>query len=823
MSCAVCVSHVERTVKRVLGETGECRVSLLTNSLSILLFDNKTDEKALKKKLVEEIKKSGYTLLTTEKKEENKEKKEWKGIMLRLILSSFFTLLIMYLSMGGMVGLEPPRFLRGVENAVLMAVFQLVLTIPVLILNFKFFRNGFSALFHKSPNMDSLVAVGSGAAVAYGIVSIVLLIGAVGNEELTGTLLHDLYFESAAMILTLVSLGKLLETRAKERAANAVKALASLTPKFATVEKNGEESIVPVEEIEIGDVLVIRVGDMISSDGIVIEGEGETDESALTGESLPIEKKVGDRVSAASILTSGFLKIRADRVGEETSLARIVRLVEDAASSKAPIARVADRVSAVFVPIVMVISAITLLIWMLLTGDIERSLRSAIAVLVISCPCALGLATPTAITVGIGRGARLGILFRSAEALEKLCSTEVFLLDKTGTLTEGKPALTDIVSYEIDEDEMISLAASVEKMSSHPLAMAVVREAEERGLEIYPSGSFRSLTGVGAEAEIAGMLCRVGKPTEEERTGKIGEDICRLEKDGRTVAMVKKGDRILGILGFSDRIREDSHEAVLQLREEGCKCIMLTGDNEITAASVAQQTDLDGYRAGLLPEDKERIVGETCREGSCAMVGDGVNDAPALVRAGVGIAIGAGTEVAIDCAGVVLSGNSMMGVVQAYRLSRATVRIIRQNLFWALIYNVICIPVAAGVLYPILGWQLSPMLASVAMSFSSVCVVTNALRLRGIKLLKRTNQEGEENMIFGGKETFEVGIEGMMCMHCVAHVKIALEKIKGVKSVEVSLEEKKATVTVGQGSVKPEALEACIRDAGYTPIFVKKK
>ncbi len=825
MSCAICVSHVERTVKKVLGEDGECKVSLLTNSLSILLFNEKIDEKALEKKLEEEIKKIGYTLLTNKKENRKKEKKEWSGQLVRLVFSAVFTLAIMYLAMGGMIGLKAPNFLRGSENAVWMALSQFILTLPVLILNFKFFRNGFLALLHRAPNMDSLVAIGSGASVLYGIVSIFLLLGAGESNEVRARLLHDLYFESAAMILTLVSLGKLLEARAKEKAADAVKALASLTPKFAVAEREGAEVTVKVEEIEVGEILIIRVGDMIPCDGEVIEGEGSTDESALTGESLPVEKAIGMKVSAASVLTDGFLKIRAVRVGEETSLSRIVRLVEDAAASKAPIARVADRVSAVFVPIVMAISAVTLTVWMILTGNIEQSLRSAIAVLVISCPCALGLATPTAITVGIGRGARLGILFRSAEALEKLCSAKVFLFDKTGTVTVGEPALTEAIGYEVDERELIGIAASVEKMSSHPLAIAVVRAAEERGIELFSACGFRSLTGIGAEAEIGGSLCRVGKPTEEDRVGAMGEAIFSLESAGQTVVVVKKGDKALGILGISDRIREDSREAILKLREEDCRCVMLTGDNERTAAAVSKKAGLDDYRAGLLPEDKEKIVGEMRKDGVCVMIGDGINDAPALVRADVGIAIGAGTEVAIDCAGVVLSGNSLLGVARAYRLSRATVRIVRQNLFWALIYNVICIPIAAGVLYPLFGWQLSPMLASAAMSFSSVCVVTNALRLRRVRLMKQTNtneEKGEEEMLFGAKETFSVGIEGMMCMHCVAHVKKAFEALKGVKAVEVSLEEKKATVTAAKGSVTSATLEACVRDAGYTPVSVEE-
>ena len=850
MSCAACVSHVEHAAKKVLKEGEECTVSLLTNSISIVYDDEKREEKALEKELSTTISKAGYTLLTDDKngKKEKERSGEYRRALQRLILSTAFTLAVMYLAMGGMIGLPIPKFLLGVENAVAMAVCQLVLTAPVLVLNFKFFKNGFRSLIHLSPNMDSLIAVGSGASVVYGLIAIVLIATSKDDPERVHRLLHDLYFESAAMILTLVSLGKLLESRAKDKASDAVKSLATLSPKTATVVRDGKEEVISVDKIVEGDILLVRVGEMIPVDGEVVDGEGSTDESALTGESMPVEKAVGDKVRAACILTSGFLTVRAERVGEDTSLARIIRLLEDAAASKAPIARIADKVSGVFVPVVMGISLVTLTVWLIATKNVEQALRSAIAVLVISCPCALGLATPTAITVGIGRGARSGILFRSAESLEKLCTVKTVLLDKTGTLTEGKPALTDLYAYGIEPARLLSLAAAVEHASSHPLAQAVVLAASEAGLEFPAVEKFESLTGMGVQAMVDGKLCRIGKPSAKllmeaekrtenatrienlntvnafyiENNDAFASNFAALEAEGKTTVTVSLDGEIVGVLGIADRIKEDSAAAIEALQREGVRCIMLTGDNERTAASVSSAVGLDGYHASLLPEDKERIVRETNALGACAMVGDGINDAPALARADVGIAIGAGTEVAIDSAGVVLSGGSLIGVAEAYLLSRASIRIIRENLFWALFYNAVCIPVAAGALYPLLGWQLSPMLASAAMSCSSVCVVLNALRLRKIKLLKikerKEQKEGvSEEMLFSAKTTvYTVSIEGMMCQHCVSHVKDALSALKGVKEVVVSLDDKNAVITAKQGALTASAITAAITTAGYS-------
>ena len=861
MSCAACVSHVERAIRSVLGEHDNFTVSLLTNSVSILMENDLSDtEKGmLEQRLATSIRAAGYTLLLAPQSKENTDA-EYKKNRTRLLLSAIFTLALMYVAMGGMMGLPIPGFLVGAENLLKMATVQLCLTLPVIVLNFKFYRNGFSALFHFSPNMDSLIAVGSGAALLYGLVAIGSILLANGDAQVLHSWMHDLYFESAAMILTLVSFGKFLESRAKDKAADAVKSLSALAPKFALVLRDGAEASIPVEEIQVGDCLLIRAGDRIPVDGEVVSGNGSTDESALTGESMPVEKTVGSEVRAACILTSGAITVKATAVGEDSSLARIIRLLEDAAASKAPIARIADRVSAIFVPCVMGISLLTFLLWAVLTGQWETAIRAAISVLVISCPCALGLATPTAITVAVGRGAKSGILFRNAESLEKLCGVKTVVFDKTGTVTEGRPSLTDVfVSEGETAGQILSMAGSVERLSSHPLALAVQSGAESMGVKFSDVTEFQSTVGVGAEGRVNGVLCRVGKPDETWKQelaalsqSEIADPVSRtengiavvenldrktllsqfihLEQSGKTAVLVLLDGIPKAVLGISDRIRPDARDAVNALRSFGVSCLMLTGDNERTAAFVAQNTNLDGFYAGLYPEDKERMVRELSAVAPCAMVGDGINDSPALVRADVGIAVGAGTEVAIDAAGVVISGSAVGGVAEAYAISRATIRIIKQNLFWALCYNAICIPVAAFGL-------LSPMIASAAMSLSSVCVVTNALRLRNVRFslsdpnaksasstccnstgvcenIDKNNNKGESDM-FGKQpeKTYVLHVEGMMCPRCVAHVKSALEGVKGVKSVDVSLEDKTATVLA---SVKSESLLAdAVKAAGY--------
>ncbi|MBQ8416763.1 MAG: heavy metal translocating P-type ATPase [Clostridia bacterium] len=842
MNCAACVSHVERAIRSVLSEKDTVTVSLLTNSVSILLSEDPENPAALTERLSAAVKANGYTLVTGEEKNE-KQSSEAKKRITRLILSAVFTLAVMYLSMGSMIGIPPPPFLSGVENGLWMALAQLALTVPVLVINRRFFTGGFRALFHLSPNMDSLIAVGAGASVLYGLFAIVM-IGTATEQTVIHSYLHDLYFESAAMILTLVSLGKLLESGAKDKAFDAVRSLSTLSPKYALVKRDGKEISVPTEELLVGDLILVRAGELIPVDGVVVDGTGSADESALTGESMPVEKEKDSSVRAACVLLSGALTVRATQVGKNTSLSRIITLLEDAAASKAPIARIADRVSSVFVPCVMGISLVTLAVWLIATGNGEQALRSAISVLVISCPCALGLATPTAITVGVGRGARMGILFRSAEALEKLSGVKTVLFDKTGPLTEGKPALTDVYTYGESYERVLSLASSVERLSSHPLALSVTVGAERLGLtERFDVENFASLTGVGAEGMVDGVLCRIGKPRGEqfamnnhcakderiENEPENKETISNinlfsypsaacvqrnfegLEQQGKTAVLVTFNSRPVAVLGIADRIREDTKIATEALKSAHVRCFMLTGDNERTAQAIAKEANLDGFSASLLPEDKAKIVKEASQKEPTAMVGDGINDAPALISADVGIAVGAGTEIAIDCAGVVLSKASLSGVADAYFLSRAAIRIIKQNLFWALFYNAVCIPVAAGVFFPVFGWQLSPMLASAAMSFSSVCVVTNALRLRSINLRK-----GENEAMFFKKEIvkYTLSVEGMMCQRCQAHVKNALEGVKGVKAVEVSLDDKTATVEA-VSTVSVASLVAAVTKAGY--------
>ena len=835
MSCAACVSHVERAVRRVIGDEDSFTVSLLTNSLTIITRDDR-DEALLREELRRAIRQAGYELVTETEPPKKRVATDRRVVVLSV--SAALTLCVMYFSMGSMMGLWVPPFLEGIW----MALVQLAFTIPVIVLNFKFFSSGTRALLHLAPNMDSLIAVGAGASVLYGLINLLLMLIYPENAH---TYAHDLYFESAAMILTLVSFGKLLEARAKDRASDAVGALSSLSPALATVLRDGKETVVTAEELVVGDLVLLRAGDRIPVDGVVVNGRGSADESALTGESMPVEKDAGDAVRAACVLTDGALTVRAERVGEETSLSRIIRLLEDVAASKAPIARIADKVSAVFVPVVMGISLVTLVVWLLATRDAELALRSAIAVLVISCPCALGLATPTAITVGVGRGARLGILFRNAEALEGLCGVRTMMMDKTGTLTEGRPTLTDVIlPAGEDPAKILGYAAAVEHLSSHPLASAICRGAGSLGVcSIADVTDFKVQTGVGAEGRIGDLLCRIGKPNDALREEKSIENAIRVEKNapfdkkdplaptlgyvsdatclgaaltaledaGKTAVVVFFNDSPVAVLGIADRVRTDAKNAVEALEGAGVHCIMLTGDNVRTAASVASQTGIGEYHASLLPEDKESFLAAKREAGTCAMVGDGINDAPALMRADVGIAVGAGTEIAIDSADVVLSNNSIAGVADAYFLSRATIRIIKENLFWALFYNAVCIPIAAGVLYPTLGVSLSPMLASAAMSLSSVFVVTNALRLRTVKLRKK----GEQDMLFKKElTTHTITVEGMMCPRCVAHVKEALEGVKGVKNATVDLESKTATVTV-PASVSLASLTDAIKKAGY--------
>ncbi len=731
MSCSACVAHVEHSAAKICGKEN-VSVSLLTNSITVTVEDT-TDERALFSELKKALKKGGYTLLADSDNTRSADAYNNKNALIRLVFSSILTIILMYVAMGHMLGLPIPDALT---EPLVSASLQLVICLPVIILNFKFFKNGASALVHLSPNMDSLIAIGSGASFVYGLVMLVLIAVAVSNadEHMAHEYAHGLYFESAAMILTLVSLGKTLEGRAKANAHSAIGKLSGMLPDSVKVERDGKQLDIPISELALDDIISVKAGETIPADGVIIEGSSAVDESALTGESIPVEKHVGDAVNAVCTLTGGYIKIKVTSVGKDTALAKIISLLEEAAASKAPIARMADKVSKIFVPAVMAISLLTLTLWLIITKDPARALDCAVAVLVISCPCALGLATPTAIMVGTGRGASEGILIKSAEALENLHSVKYFLTDKTGTLTEGKPYVTDIFTNEVSEDELMRVAYCAESMSSHPLALAVCQRALEMGIKKLDGEAFENSVGMGIKIVLDGKVCLIGKPEYACTDGEQAELSARLaeklEAQGKTAICVSREKAFLGVIGVADKIRKDSVSAISSLKKKGITPVMLTGDNEITAQAVARECGIEEVYSRLLPDEKEQKIAEFSQKGSCAMVGDGINDAPALARADIGIAIGAGTDVAIDCADVVLTKNSLTDAVRAIELSHSTIKIIKQNLFWALIYNTVCIPVAAGVLFPAFGITLSPMLASAAMSLSSVCVVLNSLRLK---------------------------------------------------------------------------------------------
>ena len=821
MSCAACVAHVEHAAAKVCGKEN-ISVSLITNSLTVTLEDG-TDEKKVFEALRRSLKEAGYTLESAEKREKSIADDEYASGVRRLIASAILCALLMLVAMGHMVGIPLPHVLHA--HPYLFALLQLILTLPVIIINFKFFKNGFAALFRLAPNMDSLIAIGASASLIYGTVAMIFMLGGElsGNNEIIEYYRHNLYFESAAMILTLVTLGKTLEGRARANAASAVNSLASMMPESASVLRNGEFVEIPLSEITVDDIVEIKAGEIVPVDGVVIEGEGAMNESAISGESMPVEKAVGDEVRAVCTLQSGYIRIRAQRVGEDTTLSKIIALLEDAAASKAPLARVADKVSAIFVPAVIGISLLTALLWILIDSNVAMAFNCAVSVLVISCPCALGLATPTAIMVGTARGARLGILIKSAEALENLGSVKFFLCDKTGTLTEGKPYLTDLVPYDCDEDELLQAAFLAESASSHPLASAICDAAKQRALDRseYSCVSLENATGLGIRATLSDgertTLCTVGKPELLQQNGielpqSIFDDISALESDGKTVVAVAQDKRALGLIAIADRVRPDSKKAISELKKMNITPVMLTGDNEKSALAVCRECGIDEYRARLLPEDKEKAIREYCSLGRTAMTGDGINDAPALASAHIGIAIGAGTEVAIDSADVVLLESSLCDAVSAISLSRATVKTVKENLFWALLYNAICIPVAAGVLYPAFALTLSPMIASAAMSISSVCVVLNSLRLKNKKIYIYKALEDED--MFGKTKTLTITVDGMMCNNCKAHVEKAVLSVKGVKSAEAVLDTKTLTVIAKQ-SVSESDIMGAITAAGY--------
>ena len=828
MTCSACSSRVESCVRKLPG-VKDVSVNLLKNSLSVSYDENRLNTEGI----IGAVENSGYGAKPKDDCQNTKAEKtqvstaqaEYKGMKQRLWLSVIFTLPLFYISMGHMMNWPLPSFLLGMENAMTFAFTQFLLLIPVLIINSKYFKSGFRALFHGAPNMDSLIAIGSGAATVYGIYAIYKIgfgLGS-GNMELVHSFIMDLYFESAAMILTLITLGKTLEARAKGKTSDAITKLMNLAPKAATVVRDGQEHQIPVDDVVLGDVLIVRAGESVPVDGIVLEGFSAIDESALTGESIHVEKNVGDKVIGATVSKSGYIKMQATKVGEDTALSQIIRLVDEATSSKAPIAKLADKVSGVFVPIVIAIAVIATIVWLIAGYGLEFALSIGISVLVISCPCALGLATPTAIMVGTGRGATSGILIKSAEALETAHSIDTVVLDKTGTITEGKPAVTDILCREgISEKELLQIAASLEKLSEHPLAEAIVTEAEKKEISYLAVSDFHQIAGQGITGVIDGKTCLAGNRRLMEAYGITDEEFHRLgEKlavDGKTPLFFARADELIGVIAVADVVKPTSTQAIEELSAMGIEVVMLTGDNAKTAEAIRRQVGAPRTIAEVYPQDKEEEIRRLQSEGKkVAMVGDGINDAPALARADVGIAIGAGTDIAMESADIVLMKSDLMDVLAAIRLSKAVIRNVKQNLFWAFIYNIIGIPIAAGVFFIPFALKLNPMIGAFAMSFSSVFVVTNALRLRWFKPKNKKHAEGKPLALNNkGENNMEkvLKIEGMMCNHCVMHVQKALAAIPGVEDVAVSLEDKSAHVKLHQ-NVSNDAFKTVVQDVGY--------
>ena len=870
MTCSACSAHVEKAVNK-LEAVRKAEVSLMTNSMTV-----DYDESALTPDgIIQAVVHAGYGASLPQKAGEAAQAKaqrpeaqmeaELSSMKHRLIWSFVFLIPLFYISMGHMFGAPLPGFLTGLENAVAFGLTQLLLTLPIMYINDKYYRVGFKTLAHLAPNMDSLIAVGSSAAVIYGVFAIYQIGYGLGHGDwaLVEQYHMDLYFESAGMILTLITLGKYLETRSKGRTSQAITRLMDLAPKTATVLRNGAEAEIPVEEVRVGDRIVVRPGQSIPVDGVIVEGTSAVDESALTGESLPVDKGPGDKVAAASINKSGFFTFEASRVGEDTTLAQMIRLVEEASSSKAPIAKLADKVAGVFVPVVMAIAAVTAIVWFFASGyDITKALTTGVAVLVISCPCALGLATPVAIMVGTGKGAENGILIKSAEALETLHAVNTVVLDKTGTLTQGKPVVTDVLPAPgMDTDGLRMLAACLEGPSEHPLAAAIVEDARRKNLPTTSVHDFTALHGRGVRATLGDRTCIGGNLAMMEEAGvDLGDFPAKAEAlaaQGKTALYFADESQVLGLIAVADTPKPTSAAAVAAFRQLGLDVVMLTGDNQRTADAIGKELGVTEVMAQVLPQDKERKVKELQDQGrKVAMVGDGINDAPALARADVGLAIGAGTDVAIESADIVLMKSDLMDAVAAVELSRATIRNIKENLFWAFFYNSIGIPLAAGVFYAlhITNFMLNPMFGAAAMSLSSVCVVTNALRLRFFKSKFRTQTQPVENVpgtsagddsgaapkgtscsqscpvnleestqiTEGGTEamTKTLNIEGMMCAHCVAHVEKALSALGGVTSAKADLEKKQATVTLA-APVSDQELKNAVVEAGYEVVSIQ--
>ena len=866
MTCAACQANVTRCVQKLDG-VEEVNVNLLSGQMTVDYDETKLDSAAIARAVAG----IGYGASSADAPSDTKSggfRSEWEvrqsrareeqhSMKVRLVASIVLLIPLMYVAMGSMMGLPVPGILTGMENAMISALTQLILTVPILVLNRKFYKVGLKALVKRAPNMDSLVAIGSGASLVYGLFAMYRMAWGFGHQDMAVVheYAHALYFESAAMILTLVTVGKYLEARSRSKTSDALGKLVDLAPKTAVIIKNGQEVTVPAEQVAAGDIVVIRPGESIPVDGIVTEGAGYVDQAAITGESIPVEKMPGDTVISATINKNGTFRFRASKVGEDTTLSQIIRLVDEAGNSKAPIARLADKVSGIFVPVVIGIAILTAIVWIVAGQDFEFALSNAIAVLVISCPCALGLATPVAIMVGTGKAAEYGILIKSAESLENLHSIDTVILDKTGTITSGHPEVTDIevLAPSMSQEEFLSQAAALEAGSEHPLAQAVVEKAKGDGVSSVQAEDFQARTGRGVSARISGKTWLAGNLAfmEEEKamgpeqeTALVREKMGQYASQGKTPLLFVRDGQAAGIIAVADTVRETSRAAIRKFKEMGLTVVMLTGDNKVTAEAIRKELDIAEAVSDVLPTEKEACVRSWQEKGhKVAMVGDGINDAPALTRADIGIAIGAGTDIAIDSADVVLMKDSLQDVVTAIELSRAVVRNIHMNLFWAFFYNILGIPVAAGALFPAFGLRLSPMIGSAAMSLSSVCVVTNALRLRFFKpalgdqadgpekaekVAEKTdsmtenipgdsgvdNKEDEKGMVMMKKTLV---VEGMMCEHCKMHVEKALAGVAGVDSAQVDLEKKTATVSMAE-DVADQVLMDAVKEAGYEPV-----
>lgn len=880
MTCSACSRHIEKALSNN-KDIKSCVVNLMTETMSV-----EYDEKAIDAQgIIEIVKKSGYG--ATEKGAEGsnkqnkvadipKNKKTQNGkiidnVLIRLIVSFILMLILMYVAMGHMIGLPMPAFLMGAKNALTSALLQLLITIPVLYLNRIYFVSGFKKLFRLSPNMDSLIAIGATASVVYGIVVLFIMsynLG-VGNLSVLEHYMHNLYFESAVMILTLVTLGKYLESKSKSRTTSAITKLLDLAPKTARVVRGDEEVILPINDLRIGDTVIVKAGESISADGEIIGGDAHIDEAMITGESIPVHKQIGDRVATGTINKSGYLTVKVTQIGEDTTLAKIIQLLDNANSTKAPIAKIADKVSGIFVPIVLAIALISMIVWLSVGAGLEYSFNIAVAVLVISCPCALGLATPVAIMVGTGKGAENGVLIKSGEALEGACKIDTIVLDKTGTITQGKPSVTDVTTFGITSEQLITLAAGLEKLSEHPLGNAVVEYAEENNLEYAKEvKDFQVVAGFGIKGNINEETYYIGN---EEFINSIGVDTSKAKSvtdkyhtQAKTAIIISSTEKVLGVIAIADKVRETSINAIARLKKLKIKVIMLTGDNEKVANEIAKQVGIDSVIAGVNPQNKEAEINKLQQQKRNVMfVGDGINDAPALARANVGVAIGAGTDIAIESADVVLIKNSLMDLVTLIRLSKRTLLNVKENLFWAFFYNALGIPLACGVFYTWLGWQLSPMIGAAAMSLSSVCVVVNALRLKLFRPNKLTKKETalyteleseqeqeninvqvvnlsvediEKTSIEENKKSsefleikedkimqeFQINIEGMSCNHCVGRVEKALNSIDGVVSTNVDLATHIAKVTTND-NITHEVLKKAVEDAGYEVMNVSQK